>query len=178
MYGASESRLGGVSAGNRFLIDTKVMSWEPKSHTTEKVVQGIDQSLAALGISQINVEYLHVPDRSTPFEEACIAMNEAHKAGKIKSWGLSNYKAEEVQEIVDICEQRGFVKPSVYQGHYNVLVRGGEKGLFPTLRKHGIAFYAYSPAAGGFFAGNFKEVQKNGRWDTSVRVSSFIHGRT
>lgn len=169
MYGNSESRLGSVEAGKRFLIDTKVKSWEPKSHTKENVLRDIDQSLEKLRIPQINLEYLHVPDRTTPFQEACEAMDEAHKAGKIKSWGLSNYKAEEVQEIVDICEQHGYVKPSVYQGHYNALVRGGEKALFPTLRKHGMAFYAYSPAAGGFFAGNFKEVQKRGRWDTKVR---------
>lgn len=37
--------------------------------------------------------------------------------------GLSNYASWEVAEIVGICERRGFVKPTVYQGIYNILDR-------------------------------------------------------
>lgn len=40
--------------------------------------------------------------------------------------------------------------PSVYEGNYNAIGREAEKELFPLLREHGIAFYAYSPIAGGF----------------------------
>ncbi|OHE98293.1 aflatoxin B1 aldehyde reductase member 2 [Colletotrichum orchidophilum] len=166
----SEPRLGAVSAGERFAIDTKVTSGTPGCHTKEKILNEIDESLKALKIKQINVEYLHVPDRTTPFEEACEAMNEAVVQGKIRKWGISNYNAAEVQRFVDICEERGLVKPSVYQGHYNPLVRGGEKDLFPVLRKNGIAFYGFSPAAAGFFAGNHKKVRAGGRYDTSIPV--------
>ena len=87
--------------------------------------------------------FLHVPDRQTPFEEAIKAMNEAFQQGKFKHFGLSNYTAQEVQQILDICERNGYVKPTVFQGHYNAIVRGGEKELFPLLRRHGIAFFAY-----------------------------------
>ncbi|OTA95547.1 hypothetical protein M434DRAFT_195656 [Hypoxylon sp. CO27-5] len=170
--GSSEKRLGIVAAGDRFLIDTKVASHEPEAHTKEKVLKNIDLSLEALKIKQINIEYLHKPDRVTPFEQACEAMDQAYKEGKFRQWGLSNYKAEEVQRIVDICEERGFVKPTVYQGQYNAIVRGGEKELFPVLRKNGIAFYAYSPAAGGFFASAHKKAQAGGRYDPSHFIGS------
>ncbi len=69
-------------------------------------------------------------------------MNKAYQEGKFKYFGLSNYTADEVERIVQICKDRGFVEPSVYQGQYNPIVRGGEKELFPVLRKHKIAFYA------------------------------------
>ncbi|KAF7549266.1 hypothetical protein G7Z17_g6491 [Cylindrodendrum hubeiense] len=166
--GTSEPRMGAVDAGDVFTIDTKVGSFEPGCHTKENILKEIDVSLEALRIKQINIEYLHVPDRATPFKEACEAMDQVHREGKIKSWGLSNYTAEEVQSFIDICEEHGFVKPSVYQGHYNAIVRGGENELFPVLRKHGMAFYAYSPAAGGFFAGNYKQAQAGGRYDQSL----------
>ncbi|KAK4121002.1 aflatoxin B1 aldehyde reductase member 2 [Parathielavia appendiculata] len=165
--GTSEPRLGAVAAGARFTIDTKVLSREPGSHTKAKILEEIDASLEALQIKQINIEYLHAPDRATPFEEACEAMDQAHREGKIKKWGLSNYTAEEVQKFLDICEARGWVKPSVYQGHYNAIVRSGEKHLFPLLREHGLAFYAYSPAASGFFAGNYRNPVVGGRFDQS-----------
>lgn len=168
--GTSEPRLGAASAGDRFAIDTKVTSWKPGTHTKEKVLREIDVSLEALRVDQINIEYLHVPDRTTPFEEACEAMDRALGEGKIRRWGVSNYTAEEVQRFVDICEERGFVKPSVYQGQYNPVVRGAEKDLIPVLRKNGMAFYGYSPAASGFFAGNYKNVQAGGRYDPSVRA--------
>lgn len=172
--GSSEPRLGAVAAGDRFAIDTKVVSRDPGDHSKSKVLEEIDISLDALKVKQINIEYLHVPDRATRFEEACEAMDQAHKEGKIKHWGLSNYTAQEVQQFLDICEEHGYVKPSVYQGQYNAIVRGGEKELFPVLRKNGIAFYVFSPAAAGFFAGNAKKVKAGGRYDTSVRTTLFL----
>ncbi|KAJ4328643.1 hypothetical protein N0V84_000832 [Fusarium piperis] len=168
--GSSEPRMGAVAAGDRFVIDTKVNSLQPGSHTKEKILREIDASLEALKIKQINIEYLHMPDRATKFDEACEAMDQAHREGKIKHWGLSNYRADEVKLIVKICEERSFVKPTVYQGQYNLIVRSGEKELFPLLRKEGIAFYAYSPAAAGFFAGNHKKVKAGGRYDKSLTL--------
>ncbi|KAI5459602.1 NADP-dependent oxidoreductase domain-containing protein [Mariannaea sp. PMI_226] len=165
--GSSESRIGAVNAGDRFAIDTKVLSVEPGSHAKEKVLKEIDTSLEQLNVKQINIEYLHFPDRATKFEEPCEAMDQAHMEGKIKHWGISNFTAEEVQKVVDICQEHGFVMPSVYQGQYNLVARSGEKELFPILRKYGISFYAYSPAAAGFFAGNHKNVQAGGRYDQS-----------
>lgn len=47
-----------------------------------------------------------------------------------------------VADFVAVCEEQGYVKPSVYQGLYNLLSRESEK-LFPLLRRHGIAFHAY-----------------------------------
>lgn len=124
-------------------------------------------SLKELRVPQVNVYYLHVPDRTTPLKEAAAGMNEAWKAGKIKQFGISNHSADEVEEMVKICEEKGYLKPTVYQGQYNAIVRGAEKSLFPVLRKHGIAFYAYSPVGGGFFAGNHKG--SSTRFDRSVR---------
>jgi len=141
--GTSEPRLGAVEAGKRFSIDTKVFSRIPGSHSAKSIKQSISDSLAALKVTQVDIEYLHQPDRATPFEETCEVMNQAYREGKFKRFGLSNYTAEEVERICAICEERGFVKPTVYQGQYNPVVRGAERDLFPVLRRHGIAFYAW-----------------------------------
>ena len=90
---------------------------------------------------------MHAPDRTTPFEETCEAMNEAYTAGKFEKFGLSNFSPEEVETVVDICTKNGWVKPSVYQGHYNAVARLSEDKLLPTLRKHGLAYYAYRSGA-------------------------------
>lgn len=143
--GTSEARLGTVEAGKRFTIDTKAMFTGPdtNAHSKDKILESIHDSLEALGQAQVNVYYLHMPDRTTPFEDAHEAFDEAYQAGKIKQFGISNHTPEEVEQFVARSSAKGFIKPTVYQGQYNPLVRGGEKELFPLLRKHGIAFYAW-----------------------------------
>jgi aflatoxin B1 aldehyde reductase len=153
-YDGSEERLGRADAASRFIIHTKVFNRGPGSHEPSKLEQSITESLADLKVSCVETMFLHVPDRQTPLEVVAKAMNEAFEQGKFNKFGISNHSAAEVQQLVDICEREGYVKPSVFQGHYNAIVRGGEQELFPLLRKHNISFMAYSPAAGGLFTGN------------------------
>lgn len=144
--GSSEQRLGAVEAGKRFAIDSKALFTGPGDtgmHSKDKVRESVRASLEALGQAQVNVYYLHAPDRATPFEDAHEALDEAFRAGHIKQFGISNHTPEEVEQFVARANTKGLVAPTVYQGHYNPIVRGGEKELFPLLRKHGIAFYAY-----------------------------------
>ncbi|CAG9990286.1 unnamed protein product [Clonostachys byssicola] len=161
--GSSEDRLGKSDNLGRFVIHTKVEDGFPGAHEAAKIHASIDKSLKALKVSSVETMYLHVPDRQTPFAETAQAFHEAKQQGKFKHWGLSNYAAGEVEQFIKICEEKGYDKPEAFQGHYNPIVRGGEKELFPVLRKHGIPFIAYSPAAGGFFNGN---VATSTRWDS------------
>ncbi|KAK5133624.1 hypothetical protein LTR08_007572 [Meristemomyces frigidus] len=132
----------------------------------ENVAISIEGSVERLGGKEIDILYLHLPDRSTPMEETLEAVDAAHRAGKFKRFGVSNYSPQEVQKLVEVCASNGFVKPTVYQGQYNLLARKGEKELFPILREHGIAFCAYSPAAGGMLTGKVtrESADQDGRW--------------
>jgi aryl-alcohol dehydrogenase-like predicted oxidoreductase len=65
----------------------------------------------------------------------------------------------------------------VYQGNYSAIARRVESEIFPTLRKHNISFYAYSPIGGGFLT---KDVEKlvsggEGRWDPSTPLGSLYN---
>lgn len=141
--GASESRLGRANAASRFTIHTKVHSADPGDHQPAKLELSISQSLQDLKTPSVETMFLHFPDRHTPFEDTAKAMNDALQQGKFKNFGLSNYSAAEVQMFLTICEERGYAKPSVYEGHYNAIARGCEKDLFSLLRKHNMAFYGY-----------------------------------
>ena len=144
--GTSEALLGALSVHAWASISTKVTSWAPSAHSAQNIANSVASSLQALGVEKVDIMYLHAPDRTTSFEETCRAMDAEWRKGKFARFGLSNYRADEVEAIVDICEREGLVKPSVYQGRYNAIIRGGEEVLFPILRKHGIAFYAYRSA--------------------------------
>jgi len=105
--------------------------------------------------SKIEMWYLHGPDRTTPYEVTMKAVNDLHKEGYFKRFGISNYMSWEVAEIVCICRQNGYIQPTAYQGIYNAIHRMVEPELFPCLRKFGISFYEFNPLGGGFFTGRY-----------------------
>ena len=75
---------------------------------------------------------------------------------------------EDVRRVYDYAKSKGYVLPTVFQGNYNPVARHHEKTLFPLLRELEIAFYAYSPLAGGFLvkdAHTLKTGSVQGRWD-------------
>ncbi|EXJ87230.1 alcohol dehydrogenase [Capronia epimyces CBS 606.96] len=161
LYGNSEQRLGELKAGDRFVIDTKwTGGWVPGSANKESIVSSAKESLRKLGVEQVDIFYIHSPDAQTPLEETLEAVNEVYKTGAFKRFGLSNFPADEVQKAYDIAKAHGWVLPTVYQGNYNPVARKQETVLFPTLRKLGIAFYAYSPLAGGFLTKTVQQVRE------------------
>ncbi|KAF2222218.1 NADP-dependent oxidoreductase domain-containing protein [Elsinoe ampelina] len=159
--GKSEETLGAIpEAQQQFAIQTKCPGFSPGSLSKEKVTSNCNDSLEALKQSQIDIYYFHGPDRKTPLSESCSAINTLYQQDKFRRFGVSNFRADEVEEIVSICKQQGWVLPAVYQGGYNPLLRTGEKALFPTLRRHGISFYAYSPLGGGYFSRPMSELRQ------------------
>lgn len=98
---------------------------------------------------QVDVYYIHCPDPSLDLADMLKGINDAYKAGYFKRFGLSNFKADDVERIYALCKEKGYPLPTVYQGNYSPVARRQETELFPTLRKLNIAFYVYSPIAGG-----------------------------
>ena len=56
-------------------------------------MQACDASLRRLGIDYIDIYYLHKEDHDTPLEETVFAMGDLVRAGKIRYFGVSNYRA-------------------------------------------------------------------------------------
>ncbi|KAF2170455.1 hypothetical protein M409DRAFT_51495 [Zasmidium cellare ATCC 36951] len=160
LYGDSEELLGKAGAGKRFIVDTKTRGGFNREGATKANI--LDDYKVSKGFldSNVDVYYIHAPDAKTPLEDTLSAINEIHKSSFFKRFGLSNYKAEDVQKVYDHCKEKGYVLPTVYQGNYSAVARKQEEILFPTLRKLGIAFYAYSPLAGGFLTKTKEQIQE------------------
>lgn len=159
--GRSEEDLGGIpEARYDFSIATKAPGFSPGSLSYQEIIDNCNASLAAMKQEKIDLYYFHGPDRQTPLEQSCKAIHQLHQGGKIAAFGISNFNAQEVEEIHSICSRMGWVVPTVYQGMYNALTRNGETALFPLLRKLGMAFYAFSPLAGGFFSKSSEQLRK------------------
>ncbi|EIW56834.1 Aldo/keto reductase [Trametes versicolor FP-101664 SS1] len=169
--GTSEEYLGKIDWKKRGLVmDTKLYPnaastrWRGTagtriSHSPEDLRKFLDVQLKALNTDSIDMWYLHGPDRTTPYEDTLRAVNELHKEGKFKRFGISNFMSWEVAEMVGICKTNGYIQPTAYQGIYNAIHRKVEPELFPCLRKFGIAFYEFNPLGGGFFTGRYRSLE-------------------
>lgn len=158
--GTSEQVLGECNLTD-FTIDTKVWSM-PGRHQPAELQKSVDESLASLGISKINVLYLHFPDPETPFEDMLRGIRAIHNQGKFNAFGLSNFTIAQIKEILVISAAESYIKPTVYQGQYNALSCDAENELLPLLRDNDISFTAYSPAGGGAFNKDSKRMADTG----------------
>jgi aryl-alcohol dehydrogenase-like predicted oxidoreductase len=117
-------------------------------------------------------------------EETLEGVHEAFKLGIFEHFGLSNFSSTQVQHVYDVCRDKGFVLPTVYEGLYNPVNRLPEEELFPLLRKLGIAFNAYSVLAGGFLTktrshiingeGRFGKDQYRGLYSEQYNNEAFL----
>ncbi|KAI2624540.1 Aldo/keto reductase [Hypomontagnella submonticulosa] len=160
-HGASERMLGRVKAPAKgFTINTKVLFPGQSSAGTlskEAVRKSVANSLDVLGVKKLGILYAHITDPTTPLAEQAAALNEQYQKGYCEKIGVSNFPVDILESFIEICEKEGYVKPSVFQGQYNLICRGPEKELLPFLRKHNMTFNAYSPLGGGFLTGNLTQ---------------------
>jgi aflatoxin B1 aldehyde reductase len=154
--GRTEAMLGRLlpaKSDRQLYVASKVNPWNDEGLQPQQIRKQFDESLQRLGRDSIDLLYLHSPDLETPVAQTLEACFELYQQGRFKDFGLSNYAAWQVAEVVEICRHNGWMQPRVYQGMYNALTRDVERELFPCLRNYGISFYAYNPLAGGMLTG-------------------------
>ena len=127
----------------------------------------VNESLERMKLGSVDTVFLHFPDPATPVISVLEAMADLHDQGKYRELGLSNFPAWMVAEVWQICDSRGWVKPTVFEGVYNPLTRRAEAELNDCLNHYGMRFYAYNPMCGGLLTGkyaSFDEAPTDGRF--------------
>lgn len=165
--GASEEVVGRAIAHDRdaWVLATKVANVvhqtpsgtaPNKSGLSRKwIMEAADQSLKRLGTDYIDIYYLHKEDHSTPLDESVKAMGDLMKAGKIRYFGVSNYRAWRLAEICRICDELGIDRPVVSQPYYNAMNRMPEVEHLPACGHFGLGVVPYSPLARGVLTGKY-----------------------
>lgn len=164
--GKSEQLIGEANVpGDAFVVDTKVYTevGDGSGDLTNAAVQkSVDGSLERLHRPRgVNVVFAHRPDPATPLEEQVQGFQDQIAQGHAKEWGVANHPPETLQKIIELCEQKGWVKPTWYQGTYNMLTRGMETRVLPILRARGMSFLASHALASGYLTGT--HVDTDGR---------------
>ncbi|MBK7791780.1 MAG: aldo/keto reductase [Betaproteobacteria bacterium] len=115
-----------------------------------------DDSLARLNLDYIDVYYLHVDDPGTPLAETVAAVGDLVRAGKIRYFGVSNYRGWRIAALVDECRAQRLAPPVVCQPYYNLLNRMPEFEVLPACDHFGLGVAPYSPLARGVLTAKYR----------------------
>ena len=116
-------------------LETKI--W-PSFYEQEDAVE---KTLERLDTDYIDLLLIHQPAGN--YIAGYRLMEKAYKAGKVKAIGLSNFTAEQIKEILSVCE----VKPTILQTEVHPYFQ--ERELKDFLQKEGIVIQAWYPLGHG-----------------------------
>jgi diketogulonate reductase-like aldo/keto reductase len=142
MYGSgkAEAITGEAVAGRRgeVFIVSKVL---PSNASRKGTIAACERSLKYLKTDYLDCYLLHWRG-SYPLEETFEAFAELKKAGKIRSWGVSNFDEEDLEEALGIAGKNQIACNQVL---YHLRERTIEHSVIPWCEKHNVAVVAYSP---------------------------------
>jgi len=160
--GESERVVGAAIAAHRrhWILATKVgnvMTKAPHDGGLSRrwILQACDDSLQRLATDYIDLYYLHRDIADASLAEAVGAMGDLIRNGKIRYFGLSNFRGWRIAEVIAECEVQGVPPPAVCQPYYNLLKRMPEVEILPACDYYGIGVAPYSPLARGVLTGKY-----------------------
>ena len=150
MYGsgAAEEVVAEAIAGRRdevFLV-SKVL---PQNASRRGTILACNRSLARLNTDRLDCYLLHWRGQH-PLEDTIAAFEELKSAGKILSWGVSNFDLPDLEDIRKIAGEGNLACNQVL---YHLEERAIEHSVIPWCEKRGVAVVAYSPFGHGHFPG-------------------------
>jgi diketogulonate reductase-like aldo/keto reductase len=142
--GRSEQLLSHVISGQRdriFLV-SKV---EGDQVAGDGIARACAASLARLGTDYLDLYLLHWPVPSAQFAGIVTAFEQLRAAGKIRSWGVSNFDVGQMNDLFRVPDGHHCATNQV---PYSLNNRRIERDVLPWCRQHNVPVMAYSPLGG------------------------------
>lgn len=140
MYGDAELVIADAIAGKRdglFLV-SKVL---PSNASRRGTVTACERSLKRLKTDYLDCYLLHWRG-SYPLADTVAAFEELVAAGKIRSWGVSNFDVDDLDQLLAVAGKGNIACNQVL---YHLQERAIEHAVIPWCERHGVAVVAYSP---------------------------------
>lgn len=146
MYGEAEPLVARAIEGRRdevYLV-SKVL---PSNASRAGTIGACERSLKRLNTDRLDCYLLHWRG-GIPLQETFAAFEDLQRAGKIRSWGVSNFDVDDLDEALAIS---GEGRIACNQVLYHLEQRAIDHAVIPWCEKHGVAVVAYSPFGNGHF---------------------------
>lgn len=117
-----------------------------------QLMDALDGSLARLGLTSLDLYYIHFPFPFTPLETFAEGLAQAVKSGKARQVGVSNFNAEQMRRIADMLA-RSDIRLAANEVSYSLMNRKTEtNGVLDACKELDVALVAYFPLASGRLA--------------------------
>ena len=143
------------------------------------LTQSVDESLARLDTDYIDIFYLHRDYEPTSLTEAVTTMGDMIRLGKIRHFGISNFRGWRIAEVLMLCKEFSVPPPVVCQPYYNAVNRMPEVDILPVCKRFGLGVVPFSPIARGVLTGKYRvgeepsEGTRAGRKDKRMMETEF-----
>jgi aryl-alcohol dehydrogenase-like predicted oxidoreductase len=159
--GVSEEIIGEWSESrgvrSELVIGTKVFSLPARPGLSPANIRAaIEDSLRRLRTDYLDIYYAHRDDQNVAQEEYVAAFGALVAEGKVRELGASNFTAARLRSAVEIAEASGVARFTIAQDQYNLVERGIESSLVPTLADLRITELPYYSLASGFLSGKYR----------------------
>jgi aryl-alcohol dehydrogenase-like predicted oxidoreductase len=179
MYGRSgqSEQLIARALGPRrceMVIATKCgLHWSPEGRNAHDarpatLRRECEESLRRLETDQVDLLYLHAPDKYVPVAESAGELRRLMEEGKTRAVGASNLTVAQLEQFAAECPLAAFQPP------YNMLMREIEADTLPWCREHGVAVLVYWPLMKGLLAGKIARDQVFGLDDSRHKYPMFL----
>jgi len=165
--GVAEQIVGKAIAGRRddFVIATKVgmkvgEAPEDEGTSPDAIRKHLDLSLKRLATDRLDLYYLHKPDPDKPVIDILTALAEATRAGKIRHYGVSNYSADQLAELLSVADASGLPRPVITQPGMSLLKQDVRADQLPLCAKEGIGVAPYQVLQGGLLTGKYRRGER------------------
>jgi len=121
------------------------------------IMDAVQASLKRLDVDYIDLYQVHFWDPSTPIEETMRALDDLVHRGDVRYIGCSNFTAWQIVESQWVARSEHLDPFISAQNRCNLLDREIEKEVVPASQKYGLGIIPFSPLAGGFLTGKYKQ---------------------
>jgi aryl-alcohol dehydrogenase-like predicted oxidoreductase len=119
------------------------------------IMQSVEASLKRLGTDYLDILYFHRALDDAPLEEGVRAIADLIRQGKVRYFGVSNFRGWRIAEIAHLADQCGIDRPVASEPLYNLVDRTAEVEQLPAARHYGLGVVSYSPLARGVLSGKY-----------------------
>jgi len=119
------------------------------------IIESVENSLRRLGTDYIDLLYFHRAVFDAPLGEAVRALGDLIQQGKLRYFGVSNFRAWRIAEVSHLADQFGIDRPIASQPLYNIFNRVAEAEQLPAAGHFGLGVVSYSPLARGVLTGKY-----------------------
>ncbi|WP_175796439.1 aldo/keto reductase [Burkholderia anthina] len=119
------------------------------------IYQSVEASLKRLGTDYIDLLYFHRAIPGLQLEESVRAIGDLIRQGKVRYFGLSNFRGWRIAEVVRLADQLGIERPVASEPLYNIVDRTAEMEQLPAAGHYGLGVVSYSPLARGVLTGKY-----------------------